>query len=38
MEEEAPPWLSMNKLRNEFGVKVGESIDIDLYNTNHLRL
>jgi hypothetical protein len=30
MEEEAPPWLSMNKLRNKFGVEVGESMDIDL--------
>ncbi len=37
MEEEAPR-LSMNKLRKKFGVKVGESMDTNLYNTNRLCL
>jgi hypothetical protein len=36
MEEEAPPWLSINKLRNKFGEKVGESMDTDFYNVNRL--
>jgi len=38
MEKKEPPWLSTNKFKNEFGGKVGESMEIDLYNANHMCL
>jgi hypothetical protein len=38
MEEETPPWLSINKLSNKFGEKVSESMDVDLYNVNCLEV
>jgi len=38
MEEEAPPWLSINKLSNEFGEGVDESMDVELCNVNCLEV
>jgi hypothetical protein len=36
MEEETPPWLSINKLSNKFGERVNESMDVDFYNVNYM--
>jgi hypothetical protein len=38
MEKEKPPCMSTNKVKNKFGENVGEFMEVDLYNANHLHL